>query len=833
MSGMINFGIDLGTSNSLIGRFNSGAVEIFKNPISGKESLPSAVCFRKDRIVVGEKARSFAESDPENVVEMFKRKMGTTEVFPIPALRQSKSPVDLSAEVLKELRTFIHTGETPKSVVITIPASFDMKQAIATEQAAHKAGFRQVELLQEPIAASVAYANGERTRDLEGSKWLVYDLGGGTFDVALVKIEGGELTVADHEGDNFLGGTDFDAKIVEELIVPALESLGEFDDLIAEMHSASGRYNVLWRRLLFLAEEGKKELSHSTVSEIDFCIEDDSGNSIDGSMTITRSEFESVIQETVDATAEMIKQLLVRNSMRTDDLEFVLMVGGSTYIPYVRNRIAELLNVDINTGVDPTNAIVTGAAYYAATRQQNLEQANLPEQAKDAAALNVRVAYQRATRDSEELFAARIDGNIDGLFYRITRDDGGYDSGRKTLASRIQEDLPLQEDAFNAFTFRVYDSENNQVAADIPPIQIAHGKYAATGQLLPEDICLVRDNEKIGEQELTPVFLRNTVLPAQKSETYEASVTLQQGTEELIRIIICEGPKDSDPETVPRIGELTIPATGLERNVYAGSDIILQFEMSESRILSVTAELPSVGKSFGDVFKPERNEVNVKTLRDEIESLESRIEREKDEAIELENYELADQLDGTLKSVWQLQENAETVPDDSVTDDRYKLERERLKLAQQVHKMTAGRKLARLRNAYFSTKEEVEPLIREYGHDSEKRRFKSYLDQESAILHTSNLRKLEARISELESLKFGILRRTPEFLMECFEYLCSRTPAFNDRAQATLLIDAGRRAIAEQKWEMLDEAIRRLFSLLPRTDEDDEGQRFRHRVGIR
>ncbi|MDA0284382.1 MAG: Hsp70 family protein, partial [Planctomycetota bacterium] len=215
---MINFGIDLGTTNSLISRFNLGTVEVFKNPKGFRESLPSVVFYRNDKIVVGEKAEQYAERDPKNVFRFFKRKMGTAEVFPIPSLGQSKSPVELSAEVLKELKTFIHTGEVPQAAVITIPASFDMRQANATKEAARAAGFHQVLLLQEPIAASIAYANSERGRDLEGSQWLVYDLGGGTFDVALVRIADGELTVVDHEGNNYFGGMDFDQRIVEQLI---------------------------------------------------------------------------------------------------------------------------------------------------------------------------------------------------------------------------------------------------------------------------------------------------------------------------------------------------------------------------------------------------------------------------------------------------------------------------------------------------------------------------------------------------------------------------------------------------------------------------------------
>jgi molecular chaperone DnaK len=188
MKEMINFGIDLGTSNSLIARFNAGRVEVFKNPRGHKESLPSVVGFRADKILVGDKAREYLEKDSKNVASRFKRKMGTSETIKIESLNSSKTPIELSAFVLKELKEFIHSGQIVDAAVITIPASFDTIQSNATKEAGIQAGFNEVILLQEPIAASLAYANQDNSQELKNSQWIVYDLGGGTFDVALVKI---------------------------------------------------------------------------------------------------------------------------------------------------------------------------------------------------------------------------------------------------------------------------------------------------------------------------------------------------------------------------------------------------------------------------------------------------------------------------------------------------------------------------------------------------------------------------------------------------------------------------------------------------------------------
>ena len=198
MENTINFGIDLGTTNSAIAKFVKGDIIIFSNPQDmGSRTLPSIVGYKKDKILVGKQARVFAEKESENVKSVFKRKMGTSESFPVKSLNQSKTPIELSTEVLKELKTFVNTGDTLDAVVITIPASFDTVQSIATKEAGIQAGFKQVVLLQEPIAASLAYANMKKEKEMQDGQWLVYDLGGGTFDVALIKIKDGEMKQTD------------------------------------------------------------------------------------------------------------------------------------------------------------------------------------------------------------------------------------------------------------------------------------------------------------------------------------------------------------------------------------------------------------------------------------------------------------------------------------------------------------------------------------------------------------------------------------------------------------------------------------------------------------
>lgn len=820
MPRMINFGIDLGTSNSLIARFDKGQVEVFKNPNGFKETLPSVVGFRNDRILIGEQARAFVERDPKSVASRFKRKMGTTETIKIKAIGGSKSPVELSAYILKELKNFVHTGEQLDAAVITIPASFDTVQSNATKEAGVLAGFKSVVLLQEPIAASLAYANKERNIDLKNSQWMVYDLGGGTFDVALVRIVEGELTVVDHEGDNYMGGSDFDALLVERVVVPALEKIGTFSDLLPQMKSESGKYNRLWHGLTLKAEEAKIELSTKTSAEIDLGsirdLEDEAGKSIDTILTVSRSDLESVIKEAVDSTTAMMKRILVRNSLQPDDLKFILMVGGSTYIPYVRKRVEEVMGIPVNTAIDPTNAIAIGAAYFAGTKELRAE---TTEQRKTATSgLRIRAAYNRASQEAEEPFTAKVEGDTTGMQYRITREDGAYDSGLRKIAGRINEDLPLREGAFNVFSLRVYDAHGNAVPTDLDTIQIAQGRYSVAGQMLPEDISLVKDDHAAKDTRLQLVFAKNAVLPSKAKVTVEVGKTIVKGANaEVIRIIVVEGPSNRHSSTNKPIGLLVISGDQISRDLIKGTEIELTFEMSESRELSVSAFLTGTNQEFSQVFKASERKVDTQMLATEILRLEEKVQDEISDAQKSGNHEVQVGLEKLLSPVQDLIGGAAKLASDDVTDGKFQLEDRKRKLAQDLHELTSGKRLQQAKDEYAEAKLDVTNLVRDNGNDRERHMLAEIVGREASFLTTSNPEKINAMSAALRRIEWQILTRLPDFLKGMYEAMVEKRPSMNDPVQANSLIEQGKRCIASADWDGLWQVNSRLWDLVPAT----------------
>jgi len=817
MENMINFGIDLGTTNSVIAKFVKGEVQIFTNPQDfGRSTLPSVVAFKKDTVFVGNKAKEYWEKRPKDVVGTFKRKMGTSESYKIASLNQSKTPIDLSAYVLKELKTFVQTGDSLEAAVITIPASFDTIQSNATKSAGEQAGFKQVVLLQEPIAASLAYANKAKEREMKDGQWLVYDLGGGTFDVALVKIQDGEMKVIDHEGDNFLGGADFDRLIVEKMLIPKLEAAGSFDDLENEMKSASGKHNGAYYVCLNRAEQAKIALSARTSAEIEVQIEDDNSDEIDEAFTITRSEFEAMIKEYVDTTIEMVKKIIVRNSLTANDLQFVLMVGGSTFIPYVRKRVEEVLQIPINCDIDPTTAVSIGAAFYAGTKQKSLEAKGSTK--KKNVNIKVKAAYQKVTQEGEEFFAAKIDGNTEGLFYKITREDGGFNTGLKPLKKQIQEDLPLVENAYNFFTLTIYDAQNNVIETDAEPIGIAQGKFGVAGQPLPNDICLEVDDVETGRTRLELIFQKNTILPLRRTITKSLNKTIVKGSTESIRINILEGSHLSLPEANFSIGFLEIRGNQISRDISKGSDIEITFDISESRDISIAAYLTMADQEFKEIFNPKERHLPVDVLIEQVDELSEKLDTEIQEAEGREDYETAKKLSDVRKRMADVTTQASDLASDDVTDKRYQLEDKKRKIAQEIDNATKDKRVQVAKAEYFDVKERCFELLNEHGNDYERKIFKDIVSQESAFLASQSPMKIQEWTDQLQAITMQVLWRTPQFLVLIFKDLVqNHRTQFNDQNQAKSLIEAGKFAIQSENWDRLGEINQGLINLLPRS----------------
>jgi len=816
----IDFGIDLGTTNSAIAKFNKGEVEVFSNPKDyGRSTLPSVVGFRKTSIFVGTKAKEYAVKDPGNVKSLFKRKMGTTETLQVPAIKKSLTPIELSSLVVKELKNFVHTGEIVDSVIITIPSAFNTQQSQATMQAGLEAGIKEVVLLQEPIAASLAYANSTGGDDLPNGYWIVYDLGGGTFDVALLRSEDGDVRVVDHEGDNYLGGADFDDLIVQKLFVPAIESEGTFDDLKGSLVQASGSRNGDYETLLVKAEQVKINLSTATSTEIDiFGITDDEDEDLDFELTVTRSEFESLIQETVDLTSKLLKQLLVQNNLQPSDVNFALMVGGSTFIPYVRQRISEVLQVEVKHSVDPTTAIAIGAAYYAGSKQAS-ENADSNSSTKEKAALSWKLVYEKATRDeSSPILIKVLDGYEKGFSCRIFREDGGFDSGWVELKQKMDFDLPIGARTYNVFKIEVQDSTGDQVAVNEGEVHINSGVTVA-GQPLPDDISLEVDDLDTGLTKLQPLFRKNTILPVSTSIRRPVTKSIAAGELDGFRFRIVEGPSENPVAANNTVGYWELAGKELAKDVLKGSDIDLEIEIDESRIITIRAYLAMSDQSFEKSFSLTMVDLKPSVLIEDAEAFNTTL------AKELENHTDSIEFRAIEKRASELQWEIGQLTDDDVRDEKQKLANELGSLVSDFHAATKEGTVIKAKREYHERKQACQEIVQEHGTEQEHKFLREILAEEEGVLNSQSLSLITQATESLTNLYYEIVWRTPGFLRSYCEFLKNSRDEFVDQIQGQALLKATEDAVDDEYWDRTAALIGKLIDLLP-SDKQADAERI-------
>ena len=523
----IIYGIDLGTTNSVIARFEDGKAIIKKSPVQG-DTTPSCVTINpKGRTFVGVKAYaqlgkdwalSFIKQDyKKNTYAEFKRIMGTDETIYSYNLEKSGqdpylTPEQLSAEILKTLRSYILDDEV-KEAVITVPALFNNNQKDATKRAAKLAGFQHFELIQEPVAASIAYGLASK---IKNAYWLVFDFGGGTFDAALMRIEDGIMKAIDTAGNNHLGGKDIDLAIVEQIILPYLRKEYSINEC-----SKKEDFRMMWKPK---AEEAKIALSFQDVVEIQTDLGDDFGIDDDGvelglDLTLSQEELELVAVPIFQKAIDITQSSLERNNLNGKDLGALILVGGPTHSPILRRMLREQITPNVDTSIDPMTAVAQGAALYGST-------IDIPEtlmdQRRDHSKVQLEVAVKSTSVEEFEFAAVKFlqdqsESYTEGFVYvDFVRTDGEFNSGRvKINKDGDAIELRLKEKTTNVYEIRCYDSNGNKLDCEPKSISIIQGIDGIGDAVLPLHIGLAtidEDNDVV----FTPLegLKKNLPLPA-------------------------------------------------------------------------------------------------------------------------------------------------------------------------------------------------------------------------------------------------------------------------------------------------------------------------------
>ena len=341
-------GIDLGTTNSCVAVMEGSEAKIIPN-LDGNRTTPSVVAFKDDEIQVGEVAKRQVITNP-NTVYSIKRKMGTNQKVKIN--NKEYTPQEISAMILRNLKESAeaYLGETVTEAVITVPAYFNDAQRQATKDAGKIAGLDVKRIINEPTAAALTYGIDKKDKE---QTVLVYDLGGGTFDVSILELSDGTFEVISTSGDNHLGGDDFDQRVSDWLVEEFKKETG--------VNLSNDKMAV--QRLRDAAEKAKKELSSITSSQISLpFISMTSNGPVHMEKTLTRAKFNELTADLVQRTVEPVRRALSDAKMTAKDIDQVLLVGGSTRTPAVQDTVKSILGKEPNRSVNPDEVVAMGAA---------------------------------------------------------------------------------------------------------------------------------------------------------------------------------------------------------------------------------------------------------------------------------------------------------------------------------------------------------------------------------------------------------------------------------------------------------------------------------------
>lgn len=596
----IDYGIDLGTTNSAISRMEHGVPTIIRSD-SGMETMPSCVSFKKGGALnVGYSAYSDLGRSKLRALKKklgffsnscieFKRYMGSDKTYVSSYAEHKWTPEELSAQVLKSLCSFV-TDEEVKAAVITVPAKFTVNQKDATLEAAHLAGLEQVELLQEPIAASMAYG---LKADEKNGIWMVFDFGGGTLDVALVHVSDGIMQVFDTEGDNYLGGKNLDEAIVSKILLPELLSRYVFNTADkAQMGMFSDALKVVAEKLKNALSYKDKETVYLEAGDWG---EDDDSEEIEMELTVTRDELERTMRPILQKAVDVCKNLMLRNKIPYGKLSHLILIGGPTYIPLLREMLREQVTKNVETSIDPMTAVAQGAALYAAT----IPLKKLGRADACSSELQLDINFEATSVDVETYVTVHSKKYVQGLEVKLIRTEDHWESKPATVGDKggliIAELLSGRPN-----TFIVSASVNCIETACFPSeLTIIQGTKAGSA-ILPYNIGIEVYNPKKDRRVFTSLtgLEKNRPLPA-SGVIYglKTMADIYGGDEDSkIKLSIYQGDNDSEGKTAALyeyVSDIIVTGDDVASYISEGSHVNVRIDVDRSEMMTVTCEFPS------------------------------------------------------------------------------------------------------------------------------------------------------------------------------------------------------------------------------------------------
>ncbi len=828
-------GIDLGTSNSVIAGIIDGKARIFR-PADGGDVLPSVIFIdKRGHKLYGRRAHDQAQIAPENVAMGFKRLMGSSTPINISGANITMTPEECSAEILKQLvsQALTETGSDKiTGAVITIPAAFNQMQSEATLRAAKLAGLERVDLLQEPVAAALSAMEGAK----RSGRFLIYDLGGGTFDVALAESLNGSVKIIAHQGITMLGGRDFDRMIVNEIIRPWL---AETFDLPEDFHREAA-YRRLIRIAQLAAEEAKIELSANeettiVASEEDIRLSDQSEDDVYLDVPFTRARFEELIREPVMQTVAMIRGLLTENNASHEEIDRIVFIGGPSRIPLIRQMVSNELGIAADLKTDPMTAVAIGAAYYAESREWGADNTSSAKPttvttsptviaSTDAPATKelpaISFDYTSRTANDKTVVTLKVGG--DGGNHQIRLKSKNWDSGELPLIDGMTIAVPLKEPGPYSLTAEVLDEKGKHMPAYDQTLTITR-LVAATDNIPAAQTIAVKalDHSYAKENTFVTIVKKGDSLPADGKISFKSGRTLksQDSGSIAIELFQVEYPDRIDLNLC--VGLFQVHSEDLPSGyvIKEGSPITFNWKMNDGGIMQATVTFSDEANGpltldTPRFYAPQAGQVSFagEAGKNFAKSIISTGEEELGDLVAALGPEGGPEVQ-LLKM--RLQEQRETLDDDNDAETARRVAEEARFIRQDIARQARKSQAAMLSRRFGKITAVFNRIARSQAEKVEAARFDNYAHKIQTILDEDNEEAFddaERYLQDMRDLFFSVAWRDPNYVHSWFKRLRVEAYLFPDPEEFAEMVKQGDEHLQKGEADKLRDLVKKMLA---------------------
>ncbi|RFC37975.1 MAG: molecular chaperone DnaK [Candidatus Nitrotoga sp. CP45] len=812
-------GIDLGTTNSAICSYDGENLRIFKSP-EQNDVTPSAIFIdKRGKRYFGKTAYENAAKNPDNAATKFKRMMGTSTPIKLAAVEITMTPEECSAEILKlcfgylpeEIRNNPDTG-----TVITVPAAFNQMQKDATMTAAEMAGIGKVALMQEPVAAVMSVMKQRKSDGV----FLVFDLGGGTLDIAIAESISGRVSLLAHGGVAMCGGADFDRLILDNVVKPWLfDNFKLPDDL-----TVNPKFKSLLRLSLHAVERAKIELSskeEAVITSPELNIADESGEDIYLDITITRSDLNGLIADKIDESINAARATLDKAGLSANDVERIVFVGGPTHYKPLRDKVASELCIAASTEMNPMTAVAEGAAVFAESidwGSQSRGRKSTRGAISAGGKFDLGFNYIARTPDSRAKILVKLGGTVlAGAEFQVDSLDTGWSSGRVALKDGATIEVMLSKPGDNTFKVFVFDASGGPVSIGDSKIVIA--RTAASIDAIPSSSSIGIEVTEKGRAELVYLVREQDPLPVKGKLRFRAGESLRAQSTNSLNFVVREGEITDQVRDNRAIGVFSIKGSDFYEGIIGqGAELMCDFEVQDSGQVVLNVSVPSISGNFEshrNFYSRQESQIDFcdasKQIAEEVEIVRERIDG------------VADKInDPKLDQALQKLDQASSVQPNESDPETAKQAMENVQEAKKLLADVRKSNIKPIRQMDLdSCVDFFNKAVREQARPTEASSFDNLVRTAQRAID-SNSKDFENHLSELRGRNWQILWRQDFFVVDTFKRLSEEPWQFADRLQHAELVAAGKEAIKADDFEKLRHVVGQLYSFRISSGDDDD-----------